>query len=360
MARNLKCPVCSEVTRVPTCPSCGAELLTGVGERDQGQTSSDDDQTRSDQDQTMSDRDQTGSESDQRSSDEDQRAADDDLAAGGNSRAYRRSALARAKSTLDRDGASGLRDATSAARLTTAEDRDRAAESRDVAAERRDSRARQRDLEGDGDLGSGDPAARASHDRARAVADRRRAAADRERAAADRKAAARDRAGAIQNRDEAARDLELATTDELTGAWTRRFGLERLSSELERAHRTGATLVLAFVDVDGLKQVNDREGHLTGDALLQRVGHTLRARLRPYDVVVRYGGDEFVCAMPDFSALEARARMEEVAAAMAAVNAEHSITFGLADAEPGDELQELLARADAELMAARRSRRRDV
>jgi GGDEF domain-containing protein len=59
---------------------------------------------------------------------------------------------------------------------------------------------------------------------------------------------------------ESADDLRFATTDELTAAWTRRFGLEEVSRELERAHRTGASLVFAFIDVDGLKQVNDSQG----------------------------------------------------------------------------------------------------
>src|SRR5206468_3734453 len=80
-----------------------------------------------------------------------------------------------------------------------------------------------------------------------------------------------ERAEALRSRTESAASLKLAKTDELTGAWTRKFGLEEVSRELERAHRTGATLVLAFVDVDGLKQVNDTRGHLAGDALLKLV-----------------------------------------------------------------------------------------
>src|SRR5438552_15052647 len=92
-------------------------------------------------------------------------------------------------------------------------------------------------------------------------------------------------------------NLKLATTDELTGGWRRKLGLEEVSRELERAHRTGAGLVLAFVDVDGLKAVNDSQGHLAGDALLRLLGETLRANVRPYDVIVRYGGDELLCAM---------------------------------------------------------------
>ena len=85
--------------------------------------------------------------------------------------------------------------------------------------------------------------------------------------------------------------------------------------------------MLAFVDVDGLKEVNDSEGHLAGDALLQLVGETIRANVRPYDVIVRYGGDEFVCAMPNISAREARTRFEKIAAALAAVQTGHSVTL---------------------------------
>ena len=128
-----------------------------------------------------------------------------------------------------------------------------------------------------------------------------------------------------------------------------------VSHELERAHRTGATLVLAFVDVDGLKQVNDSQGHLAGDALLRLVGETLRANVRPYDVIVRYGGDELLCAMSNLGVPEARARFEKIAAALAAADADHSITFGLAAAEPADGLQELIARADADFLEARNS-----
>lgn len=192
-------------------------------------------------------------------------------------------------------------------------------------------------------------------DPAHAAADRAEAAADRVRAAADRREAARDRAEAVRLRAESANDLKSAATDELTGAWTRKFGLKEVSRELERSSRTGAALIVAFIDVDGLKQVNDSRGHVAGDALLQLAGETLRAHVRPYDVVVRYGGDEFVCAMSNLSAFEARQRFVNVAEVLRAVDPEHSITFGIAEALPGDSLQALIARADAELLEARRS-----
>jgi diguanylate cyclase (GGDEF)-like protein len=247
-------------------------------------------------------------------------------------------------------------DEGAAARLRAAEDRDQAAALHDRRAERRDALARLDDLRDDADASREDIRLRAASDRSRAAADRVEAADDRTQAAADRVEAAGERAEALLDRSESADSLKLAMTDALTGAWTRRFGLESVSRELERAHRTGAPLVLAFIDVDDLKKVNDSQGHLAGDTLLQLVGETVRASVRPYDVIVRYGGDEFVCAMPNLRAPEARARFEKVAAALTAVNVEYSVTFGLAEAESTDSLQELIARADAELLEVRRAR----
>ena len=348
----VRCPACGEVTGVSACPSCGADLLPGV--IDQIRDASDRDQTASDQDQTWSDHDQTGSERDQRSADEDQHAADEDFAAGGDAVNYHRTALARERSSRDRGAVAALRDESAAARLGTAEARDQAASLRDRGAEGRDALARLHDQQDDTDASREDILLRAERDRARAAADRAKAADDRARAAADREEAARERVEAARNRTESADNLKLAATDELTGAWTRKFGLEEMSRELERAHRTGAALVLASIDVDGLKEVNDSQGHLAGDALLRLVGETLRANLRTYDVIVRYGGDEFVCAMPNLTLSEAKPRFDKITAALSTVDPEHSVTFGLADAAPADSLHELIARADANLLEARR------
>ena len=186
------------------------------------------------------------------------------------------------------------------------------------------------------------------------------AAVDRAAAAADRTAAARELAEAVRFRIQAADELKHATTDELTGAFARRFGLAEASRELARANRTGVGLALAFVDVDGLKQVNDSRGHPAGDALLRLVGETLRARLRPYDVIVRYGGDEFVCVMSDLAAAEARERFDKVTDVLRGVDMKYSITFGIAEAVEGESLETLIARADAELLAARQRRRRQA
>lgn len=246
--------------------------------------------------------------------------------------------------------------ASESGRRASAEDRDRAAALRDRGAEGRDALARLHDLEDDENASLEEVLARSRRDRARAAADRAKAADDRAHAAADREHAARARAEALRHDAESADALKSATTDELTGAWTRRFGLDEATRELERAHRTGASLILAFVDVDGLKQVNDSRGHLAGDALLRLAGALIRSNLRPYDVILRYGGDEIVCAMPNLSTAEARLRFDKVAAVMSTADREHSVSFGVAESEPNDALEDLIARADANLLRARGAR----
>lgn len=196
----------------------------------------------------------------------------------------------------------------------------------------------------------------AARERAEAAVDREAARRERAEAAADREAAARERAEAQRLRSETAESLELAATDELTGAWTRRFGLEQLTRELSRAQRTSSGLVLVFVDVDGLKRINDDHGHLAGDELLTMVSEIIRAHLRSYDTVVRYGGDEFVCAMPNASAEQAQARFEKIAEVLRVLNPNHSISFGVAEAGPDDNLQNLIIRADQGLLESRASR----
>lgn len=127
---------------------------------------------------------------------------------------------------------------------------------------------------------------------------------------------------------------------------------------LERKDREISELVVVFVDVDGLKQVNDVHGHQAGDELLALIGEIIRAHLRSYDVGVRYGGDEFVCATPNLAAAEARARFDLISTVLKLLDPEHAISFGIATAEPGESLHRLIIRADTELLRARSSRRR--
>jgi two-component system cell cycle response regulator len=92
---------------------------------------------------------------------------------------------------------------------------------------------------------------------------------------------------------------ELASTDALTGTLNRRALAEALAAELDRARRYNLYLSIMLADLDRFKQVNDRRGHLAGDAVLRQVGELLRHEARSVDIVARYGGEEFVVVMPE-------------------------------------------------------------
>ncbi|HXB64931.1 MAG TPA: GGDEF domain-containing protein [Solirubrobacteraceae bacterium] len=149
---------------------------------------------------------------------------------------------------------------------------------------------------------------------------------------------------------------EASETDELTHVRRRGPGMRQLQREIDRAHRTSEELIVAFIDVDGLKAVNDTEGHLAGDALLTAVADSLVKCLRSYDLIMRYGGDEFVCALPNVDANGVRQRFAEVSAALAGGPTKGSITVGFA--ELGDErtAEALIRRADVDLLANRECR----
>ena len=193
----------------------------------------------------------------------------------------------------------------------------------------------------------------AARDRERARADRDGAAVQRASAARDRDAAARDRLLAAADRAHAAAQLAAAGVDELTGALRRGVGMISLEREIARAHRTNEPLVVAFVDVDGLKRVNDTQGHLAGDRLLQRAGALIKSHLRPYDLTVRVGGDEFVCALGGVGRDSVRKRLAQVGTDLAAGPGGGSVSFGLAELEPGDSVDGVIGRADRALLAVR-------
>jgi diguanylate cyclase (GGDEF)-like protein len=128
-----------------------------------------------------------------------------------------------------------------------------------------------------------------------------------------------------------------------------------LERETARANRTGQPFVVAFLDVDGLKATNDSLGHAAGDLLLRRVVETLRTHLRSYDLIVRFGGDEFVCALLAVDIDKAAERFTIVRASLAAA-AHASISVGFAEYQIHDSLEALLARADQALLAERQQR----
>jgi diguanylate cyclase (GGDEF)-like protein len=244
----------------------------------------------------------------------------------------------RARSAAKRDESAWYRD-------LTAQARDRAADLRD-----RESTELERKIERRGS------SLRVALSLARQV--RERAAEDRERAAEDRAHAARDRERAAKERADVLDELRRAHLDCLTGALRRGAGEVALQSEIDRARREDGMLVLAFIDIDSLREINNREGHAAGDALLRDVVAAIRSSIRSYEPVVRYGGDEFVCAMSGVDRAQAESRFAEITDSLAEPGQTGGISVGLAELRPDDTLADLVDRADKAMFDTRRSRAR--
>ena len=166
-------------------------------------------------------------------------------------------------------------------------------------------------------------------------------------------AGARRRVQESLNRGELLQALENAETDQLTGARARAAGLADLEHEIERACATRRLLTLAYVDVVGLKAVNDSLGHAAGDALLARTAAAIRSHLRTYDLIVRHGGDEFLCVLSGATLRHARKRFSAIRADLAADPEPCEIKIGFAELRPYENAAELIERADAQLPISR-------
>jgi diguanylate cyclase (GGDEF)-like protein len=194
-------------------------------------------------------------------------------------------------------------------------------------------------------------------ERGEAELDRGVAQADRGAGARERNEAELDRETALADRGASAVDREHSSHDALTGAYLRGAGFVELSREVERARRENRPLVLAFLDVDGLKAANDTRGHAGGDRMLRAVADALRANLRAHDLIIRYGGDEFVCAVTGLHEAEAGARLALVNRSLAGMDEWASVTVGLAELQVGDTAEDLVARADDALYEQRQRQR---
>lgn len=168
--------------------------------------------------------------------------------------------------------------------------------------------------------------------------------------------AAEDRRLAAEDRREAASYLSASYRDDTTGALNRRPGREQMQLLLDRARRDGSALMFLFLDVDGLKAVNDSEGHDRGDVLLMAVGSALRSSLRSYDLVVRYGGDEFVCALPGGTAQTAEESLVRVRMALDELFAGATVSAGYAELRSTDTIDDVIRRADTDLYRGRLER----
>jgi two-component system NtrC family sensor kinase len=165
---------------------------------------------------------------------------------------------------------------------------------------------------------------------------------------------------------------ESATLDPLTSLWNRRIFSERLREEFARHVRYGGEMALLMCDIDEFKGINDKHGHVCGDAVLVAVSNTLRAVLRGSDVAARYGGDEFAVVLPATGKTEAFAVAEKLRSAIestpvriardgSATTVDVRVSIGVAAA--GRQLREpveVLEAADRALYQAKASGRNQV
>lgn len=157
----------------------------------------------------------------------------------------------------------------------------------------------------------------------------------------------------------------IAQTDALTGLLNRGAFEGCLPRELARCQAQNSVLSLMLVDLDYFKQVNDEHGHLAGDDVLRRISGTLRAGIRPSDVLARFGGEEFVILLYGARLEQAEEVAERLRAAVEdLMNLPGGIrvtaSFGVAVSQPDDSASSLVVRADEALYRSKRDGRNRV
>jgi diguanylate cyclase (GGDEF)-like protein len=153
--------------------------------------------------------------------------------------------------------------------------------------------------------------------------------------------------------EQAERLATLANTDPLTGIANRRYLLDQLDREVERARRYRRPLSLVYIDLDGFKAVNDRHGHLFGDEVLKGAATAMRAVLRSTDLMARIGGDEFAVLMPETTLAGAENATDKLRRALTAFSgrmkpaiSELNFCAGVSQMRDDDNGEAILSRAD--------------
>jgi diguanylate cyclase (GGDEF)-like protein len=172
----------------------------------------------------------------------------------------------------------------------------------------------------------------------------------------------------IQDRDRSLKHLELERQrlrrqldqDALTGVSSRTSLLHELQASIKRASKTGQPLVVIMADLDHFKAINDRHGHLIGDGVLKEVAARTKAALREFDLVGRYGGEEFVILLENTSTHTAhqiaeriRVRIASGPIHVAGQDMQVTISQGIALCGQGDDSRSMLSRADQAMYRAK-------
>jgi diguanylate cyclase (GGDEF)-like protein len=152
-----------------------------------------------------------------------------------------------------------------------------------------------------------------------------------------------------------------AHTDALTGVYNRRFMQDAIDREIELVKRNGNSLCLMLADVDDFKTFNTRYGHLAGDRILMEVAMLLRKNFRAADLIIRYGGDEFLVIMPDTNLDQGTIAIDRLEGLLVRWNGkEHreytlSLSCGVATYSAGQSVEDMINRADTDLYVRKAS-----
>lgn len=151
---------------------------------------------------------------------------------------------------------------------------------------------------------------------------------------------------------------ELATIDEKTGVYNNKFFKTISEMELDKAKRGLEPLSLLIIDLDNFKKLNDTYGHLIGDKMLQRLGHVLKENTRKYDIVSRFGGEEFVILLPNTKIKRAKTVCERLRKKVENDNEmkKYNVTMsgGLTEYKKGDSVKKMQLRADKGVYKAKK------
>lgn len=168
-------------------------------------------------------------------------------------------------------------------------------------------------------------------------------------------------------RDRLEESLEMAVKDPLTGLFNRRYASSRLGQALDGLAAGGEPVSAALIDIDHFKRINDTWGHAAGDAVLQGFAMRILREMRAVDIAARFGGEEFILIFPGARAEAALEAAERVRAAVARDAFDWpdgglsvTVSVGVAEARPGEDVEDLLGRADAALYEAKASGRNQV
>jgi diguanylate cyclase (GGDEF)-like protein len=163
-------------------------------------------------------------------------------------------------------------------------------------------------------------------------------------------------------RQSESRYMELSIKDDLTGLYNQRHFYHLLHAEIERSDRYQRPLSLLLIDIDDFKRFNDMFGHMEGDRVLERIGATIQRCVRRTDWSFRYGGEEFTVCMPetwgdDAGVLAERIRTEfraERFRPRPGKEESKTVSIGIAQYRPGEELRDFITRADRNMYEAKR------